>query len=284
MDFVESAEQQMLRSAVAGLAGRYGREYVAKKVKADGRTTELWAEAGRLGYLGVAVPEEYGGGGGGIYELHIVGEELAAAGCPLLLLVVSPAICGTVIATFGTEEQKKQWLPGFADGSLKMVFAITEPDAGSNSHRLTTVARRDGTDWLLSGRKVFISGVDEADYVLVVGRTEDARSGKLKPCLFVVPPDAAGLEYRQIEMAFSAPEKQFALFLDDVRLPAEGLIGTEDAGLLQLFAGLNPERITVAAQTCGMGRYALDRAARYGRTRVWRTRWRRQRSSSSWPA
>jgi len=272
MDFVESAEQQMLRSAVAGLAGRYGREYVAKKVKADGRTTELWAEAGRLGYLGVAVPEEYGGGGGGIYELHIVGEELAAAGCPLLLLVVSPAICGTVIATFGTEEQKKQWLPGFADGSLKMVFAITEPDAGSNSHRLTTVARRDGTDWLLSGRKVFISGVDEADYVLVVGRTEDARSGKLKPCLFVVPPDAAGLEYRQIEMAFSAPEKQFALFLDDVRLPAEGLIGTEDAGLLQLFAGLNPERITVAAQTCGMGRYALDRAARYGRERqVWST-------------
>ena len=270
MDFVESPEQQMLRSAVADLAGKYGRDYIAEKVRANGRTTELWAEAGQLGYLGVAVPEEYGGGGRGIYELHIVGEELAAAGCPLLLLVVSPAICGTVIATFGTEEQRKQWLPGFADGSLKMAFAITEPDAGSNSHRLSTVARRDGGDWLLSGRKVFISGVDEADSVLVVGRTEDARTGTLKPCLFVVPPDAAGCEYRPIEMAFAAPEKQFALFLDEVRLPADALVGSADAGLLQLFAGLNPERIMVAAQANGIGRYALDRAVRYGRERqVW---------------
>jgi alkylation response protein AidB-like acyl-CoA dehydrogenase len=272
MDFVESAEQRMLRAAVADLAGKYGRNYIAGKVRDGGRTTELWQEAGRLGYLGVAVPEEYGGGGRGIYELHIVAEELAAAGCPLLLLVVSPAICGTVIAAFGTAEQKKQWLPGFADGSLKMVFAITEPDAGSNSHRLTTVARRDGADWVISGRKVFISGVDEADYVLVVGRTEDGRTGKLKPCLFMVPPDAPGLEYRPIEMAFTAPDKQYALFLDDVRVPAQALVGSEDAGLLQLFAGLNPERITVAAQVNGMGRYALERAAVYGRQRqVWDT-------------
>jgi alkylation response protein AidB-like acyl-CoA dehydrogenase len=270
MDFVESAEHQQLRTAVAALAASYGPRYVADRT--GGANTELWREAGRLGYLGVSIPEEYGGGGGGIYELHIVAEELAAAGCPLLLLVVSPAICGTVIAASGTAEQKKQWLPGLADGSVKMVFAITEPDAGTNSHRLTTVAHRDGTDWVISGRKVFISGVDESDYVLVVGRTEDARSGKLKPCLFVVPPDSPGLEYRPIEMAFSAPEKQFAVFLDDVRVPADALVGNEDAGLRQLFAGLNPERIAVAAQVCGLGRYALDKAASYGRDRqVWNT-------------
>jgi alkylation response protein AidB-like acyl-CoA dehydrogenase len=268
MDFAESAEQQQLRSAVAALAGSYGPRYAADRSGAP--TKELWDEAGRLGYLGVSIPEEYGGGGGGIYELHVVAEELAAAGCPLLLIVVSPAICGTVIAALGTTEQRKQWLPGLADGSVKMVFAITEPDAGTNSHRLSTVARRDGTDWVLSGRKVFISGVDQANYVLVVGRTEDARTGKLKPCLFMVPPDSAGLEYRHIEMAFRAPEKQFALFLDDVRVPADALVGNEDAGLLQLFAGLNPERITVAAQTCGLGRYALDKASAYGRERqVW---------------
>jgi alkylation response protein AidB-like acyl-CoA dehydrogenase len=270
MDFVESPEQQQLRAAVAALASSYGSRYV--KGRSARPTAELWDEAGRHGYLGVSIPAEYGGGGGGIYELHIVAEELATAGCPLLLIVVSPAICGTVIAAFGTAEQKKQWLPGLADGSTKMVFAITEPDAGTNSHRLTTVARRDGTDWVISGRKVFISGVDEADYVLVVGRTEDARSGKLKPCLFVVPPDSAGLEYRPIEMAFTAPEKQFAVFLDDVRVPAEALVGSEDAGLLQLFAGLNPERITVAGQINGLGRYALDKAASYGRERqVWST-------------
>ena len=124
-----------------------------------------------------------------------------------------------------------------------MAFGITEPDAGSNSHRITTTARRDGDgDWLLTGRKVFISGVDIADATLIVGRTEDARTGKLKPCLFIVPRDTPGFEHRPIDMELHAPEKQFELILDDVRLPADALVGDEDAGLLQLFAGLNPER------------------------------------------
>ncbi len=146
-------------------------------------------------------------------------EELGAAGSPLLMLVVSPAICGTVISRFGTEAQKRDWLPGLADGSRLMAFGITEPDAGSNSHRITTTARRDGTDWLLTGRKVFISGVDMADAVLIVGRTEDARTGRLKPCLFIVPTDAPGFQKRPIDMELSAAEKQFELVLDDVRLP-----------------------------------------------------------------
>src|SRR5262249_57129809 len=111
MDCVESAVQRMLRSAVAQLAGRYGRDYIAEKVRSDGRTTELWDEAGRLGYLGVAVPEEYGGGGRGIYELHIVGEELAAGGCPLLLLVVSPALFGPGIAPVRAADQRPRALP-----------------------------------------------------------------------------------------------------------------------------------------------------------------------------
>ena len=109
------------------------------------------------------MPDQYGGGGGGITELAIVTEELAAAGCPLLLLVVSPAIVATIVARHGTSAQRSTWLPGFADGSLKVCFAITEPDAGSNFHRLTTVARRDGDGYVLDGRKVYISGVDEAD-------------------------------------------------------------------------------------------------------------------------
>lgn len=96
------------------------------------------------------------------------------------MLIVSPAICGTVISRFGTEEQKRAWLPGIADGTRLMAFGITEPDAYSNSHRITTTARRDGADWLLTGRKVFVSGVDIADAVLIVGRTEDARTGRLQ--------------------------------------------------------------------------------------------------------
>src|SRR5215468_10914587 len=184
MDFTETVEQQQLRESVATLGRRYGHEYFVEKAKTGGHTTELWAEAGRLGYIGVSVPAEFGGGGGGITELAIVCEELAAAGCGLLLLVVSPAIAATIVARHGTEEQRKQLLPGFADGSLKVVFAITEPEAGSNFHKLGTVARRDGEDWLISGRKCFISGVDEAPYVLVVARTEV--SGRLSPALFIV--------------------------------------------------------------------------------------------------
>jgi alkylation response protein AidB-like acyl-CoA dehydrogenase len=271
---LESEERRALRKAVGDLARRYGREYFAATVRAGKHTDELWQEAGRLGYLGVNLPEEYGGGGGGLAELSIVLEELGAAGCPLLLLIVSPAICGTVIARFGTDEQKQRWLPGIADGSLRMAFGITEPEAGSNSHRITTTARRDPETggWLLTGRKVFISGVDIADATLIVGRTEDARTGKLKPCLFIVDRDTPGFEYRQIEMELAAPEKQFQLFLDDVALPASALVGDEDAGLLQLFAGLNPERVMTAAFSIGMGRYALDRAVEYARTRqVWKS-------------
>ncbi|MBC3993858.1 acyl-CoA dehydrogenase family protein, partial [Streptomyces sp. AC563] len=251
---------------------RYGRSYMDTVVREGKHPEELWAEAGKLGYLGVNLPEEYGGGGGGIVELSIVLEELGAAGCPLLLMVVSPAICGTVIARFGTEEQKRAWLPGLADGSRTMAFGITEPDAGSNSHRITTTARRDGDDWVLTGRKVFISGVDVADATMIVGRTEDARTGKLKPCLFIVDRETPGFGYRQIPMEVAAAEKQFELTLDEVRLPADALVGDEDAGLLQLFAGLNPERIMTAAFGLGMARFALARAVDYAKTReVWKS-------------
>lgn len=259
---IESEELAALRAAVSALGHRHGPGF---------DRAALWAEAGKLGYLGVNLPEEYGGGGGGMAELSVVLEEAGAAGAPLLMMVVSPAICGTVIARFGTEEQKRTWLPGLADGSRTMAFGITEPDAGSNSHRITTTATKTEDGWVLNGRKVFVSGVDIADATLIVGRTSDARTGNLKPCLFVVDRDAPGFQRRQIEMELDAHEKQFELTLDDVHLPADALVGDEDAGLLQLFAGLNPERIMTAAFAIGMGRYALAQAVKYAKERtVWK--------------
>ncbi|WP_225637274.1 acyl-CoA dehydrogenase family protein [Streptomyces solaniscabiei] len=260
---IEPEEHKSLRAAVATFA----------KNHPGTDNKEFWQAAAKLGYIGVNLPEAYGGGGGGITELSLVLEEMGAAGNPLLMMIVSPAICGTVIARFGTEAQKREWLPALADGSRLMAFGITEPDAGSNSHRITTTARRDpaGGDWLLTGRKVFVSGVDIADATLIVGRTEDARTGTLKPCLFIVPRDAEGFQRRPIDMELNAAEKQFELVLDDVRLPPEALVGDEDAGLLQLFAGLNPERVMTAAFAIGMGRYALTRAVEYARERtVWK--------------
>jgi alkylation response protein AidB-like acyl-CoA dehydrogenase len=272
MSFIESDEQKQLRAAVAKLAAKYGfRDYAGPKSRRNEPLDELWVEAGKLGFLGVNLPEEYGGGGAGIYELALVQEELSAQGCGLLLMVVSPAICGTILTKYGTEEQKNHWLTRLADGSSKMVFGITEPDAGSNSHKITTTARRDGEDWILNGRKIFISGVDQAEAVLIVARTENAKTGNLQPALFIVPTDAPGFVKTKQEMDIIEPDNQFTLFLDDVRLPATALVGQEDAAIAQLFAGLNPERIMGAAMAVGMGRYAIDRAVEYAKERaVWK--------------
>jgi alkylation response protein AidB-like acyl-CoA dehydrogenase len=270
--FVENEECRALRKSVAAMAANYGPDYYLRKARAAQHTDELWDEAGKLGFLGVNLPEKYGGGGAGMYELSLVMEEMAAQGCGLLMMVVSPAINGTIISKFGTDEQKQRWLPGIADGSITMAFAITEPDAGSNSHRITTTARRDGGDWVLSGQKVFISGVDQAQVVLVVGRTEEAKTGSLRPALFVVPTDSPGFTYTPIEMELVSPERQFHVFIDSVRLPGDALVGSEDAAIAQLFAGLNPERIMGAASAVGMGRFALGKAVDYVKTRqVWKT-------------
>jgi alkylation response protein AidB-like acyl-CoA dehydrogenase len=273
MDFVETDEQAMLREAVRAIASSYGHEYYTAKARAGGKTDELWGELGRQGFLGVNVPEAYGGGGMGITELAIVLEELATAGCPLLMMVVSPAICATIIAAFGTEAQKSRWLTRFATGELKMAFAITEPDAGSNSHNLATSARRDGDVYRLDGTKYYISGCDEAEAALVVTRTGvDEATGRGRLSLLVVDLDSPGLDKTVIPVEILAPEKQFTLFFDDVQVPADHLVGTEGDGLRQVFLGLNPERIMSAALANGIGRYALGRAADYARERaVWGT-------------
>ncbi|MGH9041474.1 MAG: acyl-CoA dehydrogenase family protein [Acidimicrobiia bacterium] len=274
MDFNETSEHLMLREAVRKIASDFGHDYFVEKARADERAHELWEAVARGGFMGVNIPEEYGGGGMGLLELSMVGEELAAGGCPLLLMVVSPAICGSIIARHGTEEQKRHWLPkiaGSEDPGWKMAFAITEPNAGSNSHNISTVATRDGGEYRLRGTKYYISGVDEADTMLVVARTGvDEGSGRAKLSLFIVDCDAPGLERTVIPVEIVAPEKQYTLFFDDVRVPADRLVGAEHEGLRQVFAGLNPERIMGAAQGNGIGRYALEKAAAYAVEReVW---------------
>jgi alkylation response protein AidB-like acyl-CoA dehydrogenase len=274
MDFNETAEHGMLRDAVSRIASDFGHTYYVEKSKTDGRMSELWSALAQNGFIGVNIPEEYGGGGMGLLELSIVGEELAAAGCPTLLMVVSPAICGSVIASHGTDEQKQTWLPkiaGTENPDYKMCFAITEPDAGSNSHKISTTATRDGDEYVLRGSKYYISGVDEAEQMLVVARTGiDESSGRGKLSLFVVDTDAVGLDRTVIPMEILAPDKQYTLFFDDVRVPADRLIGAEHDGLRQIFAGLNPERVMGAAQGNGIARYALEKASAYALDRrVW---------------
>ena len=280
MDFAESAEHRDLRAAVASIASGFGPQYYAQHAAEHTPCDELWTKLGEAGFIGVNIPAEYGGGGGGLTELALVCEELGAQGTPLLLLVVSAAISAEVITRFGTDEQRATWLPGLAGGTTKVVFAITEPDAGSNTHRLSTTATRDGGGWVLRGTKYYISGVDEADALLVVARTGPAPSvtsqsqehvrNEAQLSLFIVPADSPGLERSVLPVDLLLPEKQFTLHFDDVRVGPEALVGQEGDGFRQIFHGLNPERITGAAQCVGIARYVLGTAARYARERqVW---------------
>ncbi|MDH5372550.1 MAG: acyl-CoA/acyl-ACP dehydrogenase [Acidimicrobiia bacterium] len=271
MDFMETSEQTMLRQAIADIAAGFGHEYYAERGRRGEKVEELWEALATGGFVGVNIPEEYGGGGMGIYELSIVCEELAVQGLPLLILIVSPAIAGSIITKFGTDGQKQSWLPGLATGERRIAFAITEPDAGSNSHRLSTTAKRDGDVYRLNGQKYYISAVDEADDILVVTRTGiDETTGKAQLSLFVVDVDTPGLTKQKIDMEMVTPENQYTLFFDNAEVPADRLVGTEGDGLRQVFQGLNPERITGAAIGAGLGRYALDKAAAYARERkVW---------------
>ena len=269
MDFRDTDEHLALREAVRDVTAKLGGDYYARRAEAREPTAELWRALGEHGFVGVNIPETYGGGGAGLAELAIVCEETAAQGCPLLLLLVSSAISGEVIATYGTDAQRERWLPQLADGTGKVVFAITEPDAGSNTHKLSTTATRDGDDYVLNGQKYYISGVDEADAVLVVAKTGEV-DGRSQLSLFVVDADAPGLVRTPLPVSVPLPEKQFTLFFDDVRVGADRLVGTEGDGFTHVFHGLNPERITGAALCVGIGRYALAKASEYATSRtVW---------------
>lgn len=273
-----SPEQADLRDAVRKVTSRYGHKYFVDCATSHSEPTELYEELGAAGFLGVHLPEEYGGGGAGLTELCAVIEEVAAAGCPLLMMVIAPAICGSILAAHGSPELKRTWLPGLADGTRTMSFAITEPDAGSNTHALKTTARRDGDDYVISGTKYWISGADQADAILLVTRDGDASpaadtGGRDTPMsMFVVPAGADGLSMQPIEAELVQPEKQFTVFFDQVRVPAAALVGEAGKGFRAVFAGLNPERVTAAAISNGISRYALERATRYARERaVWKT-------------
>jgi alkylation response protein AidB-like acyl-CoA dehydrogenase len=272
VDFAESDEHRDLRAAVAAVTADFGGAYFVERARAGEPTQELWDALGKAGFVGVNIGERYGGGGGGLVELALVCEESAAQGAPLLLLLVSSAISAEVIEEFGSDELKARWLPGLADGSGKVVFAITEPDAGSNTHKLSTTATRDGDHWVLNGTKHYISGVDEAEAIVVVARTGRDDAGNARLSLFVVEADAPGLQRTPLPVDIQVPEKQFVLHFDDVRVPAGNLIGEEGAGFRQVFHGLNPERITGAAVCVGIARHALAQAARYANDRtVWDT-------------
>jgi alkylation response protein AidB-like acyl-CoA dehydrogenase len=270
LDLVPSDEEVEIRAAVRGICERLGGpDYHRRIVEADEPPSELWNALAEKGYLGVNLPERYGGGGLGMHALQAVGEEISASGCSLLLIVVSPAIVGSILTRHGTEAQRERWLPEIAAGSTRVAFAITEPDAGTNSHNLSTAATRDNGSYVLRGTKTYISGVEDAHAILVVARKREDDGSLGLPLLMLVDADAPGLEKTFIPVAVRASDKQWQLYFDDVEVAADRVVGeSETAGLKAAFDGLNPERIMGAAVANGVGRRALEIAAAYANERV----------------
>ncbi|MGZ4331139.1 MAG: acyl-CoA dehydrogenase family protein [Solirubrobacteraceae bacterium] len=270
LPLVPTAEEVSIRESVRGICAAFGNGYAREKYARGEPPTEAWNALAEKGFVGANIPQEWGGGGLGMRGLAVVGEEIAAAGIPTLMLVVSSAIAGSILARHGTGEQNERWLRGIAAGTTKLAFAITEPDAGTNSHNLRTEVRRDGDRYLLTGQKVFISAVEDADAVLVIARFRDAGGMLGLPCLCIVDVDAPGFTRDAIPMPYIGPDKQWQLYFENVALEPERLIGGETGGLAAVFDGLNPERIIAAAIGVGSGRRALEKACAYAREReVW---------------
>lgn len=266
-----SEEEKALRAAVRSIARGFGPVYFQEQVDADGNAHELWDALAAGGFLGVHLPEEYGGGGCGLTEIAMVVEETARAGVPALSILFSPGVGGTIIDRSASREQKMRWLPALATGRERWSFAITEPEAGSNAHRISTTAARDGDHYVLNGQKHYITGVESASRIMVVARTgQDDVTGRGRLSVLVVDADAPGLTRTRIRTVMNQPEQSWQLFFDDVRVPVEDLVGEEGHGLAVAFTGLNTERILAGSICTGIGRYAIDKATQYAREReVW---------------
>ena len=270
LNLIPTHEEEMLRESVAGICASFGPEYMLEKFKAEEPPSELWDALAEKGFLTVNLPEEYGGGGLGMSALAQVAEEISFSGNSLLLIVVSPAIAGSILAKHGTEEQKERWIGGMCRNEVRIAFAITEPDAGSNSHKLQTTIEPKDNGFVINGQKTFISAVEHASHVLVIARSKLPDGNLGLPSIAIIDVDAPGFTREAIPMPMIGPDKQWTLFFDDVFVEEDRLIGGLDGGLGPVFDGLNPERIMGAASGTGSGRLALQKAAEYANERrVW---------------
>ena len=275
LDFALSDEQKLVRTSVSEMLQPFiPRKKEFREMAAKGQfPEELWQAFADMGLMGCLVPEEYGGNNMGLLALALGFEELTSQNfSPGLLLVTG--MDSACILKNGTEEQKQRFLPKIADGSLKLCFAVTEPNAGTNTFRVETLARKNGDTYVINGQKTFITGVDIADYMLLVVRTttlaELAEQGKPKShgmSLFLVDTKSKGIEKTPIDIPLSDELNQFQLFFDDLEVPAENLLGKEDNGSMVMFNSLNPERILAATICTGMAEYALKKAVDYAKER-----------------
>jgi acyl-CoA dehydrogenase len=273
MNFELNERQQMIANSAREIASEFGPEYWRKKDDGGEFAEEYWKALCEAGFVGIVIPEEYGGSGNGSTELFIAMEELAAHGCGLAgawYLILTEVFGGLSILRHGTKEQKSKYLPGIAKGEIEFCMALTEPDAGSNTLNTRTTARRDGDYWVINGSKTFISGADRAHGMLIVARTtplEKVTRKTLGLSLFLADLPNKAVEIAPIAKHGVNYSHSCTVSFNDLRLPANALMPPQDGGWNMILDTLNPERMSFSAVGVGIARLAITKAVEYAKER-----------------
>lgn len=272
MDFALSAEQRAIVEAVESLCARFDADYWAECEQSASFPHAFHAAIASAGWLGIAMPEAYGGAGLGILEAALMLQSVAASGAGMSgASAIHMNIFGLhPVVVFGTPQQKARWLPALIRGDEKACFAVTEPDTGLNTLKLRTTARRDGDHYVVDGQKIWISTAQVAQKMLLLARTTplEESQGTKGLSLFYVDLDRQHVSVHEIDKMGRKAVDSNLLFIEGLRVPVHDRIGEEGEGFSYILHGLNPERILVAAEAVGLGRAALARGSTYARERV----------------
>ncbi len=271
--FELTPEQLEIRDAIERIMSRFDDDYWLETDQSGEYPHAFRKAIAEGGWLGICMPEDVGGSNLGITEATVMMEAVAnTAGAQTAASAIHLNIFGpNVLVKYGTDEQRKNYLPPIISGDLMTSFGVTEPDAGLDTTNIKTFARRDGDDYVISGRKIWNSCAQQADRILLLTRTEEPESGGKRAAgmtLFFMELDKSKIEVREIPKMGRHAVNSNMLFIDEVRVPARDVVGEVGRGFYQLLDGLNPERILIAGEVVGIGRQALKRAADYAKERV----------------
>ncbi len=273
MDFRLNDEQRMMIDSARQIGESFGLEYWRKQDAEKAFPKEYWKAVCDAGLCGVALPEEHGGSGLGMMEMSLIVEALSATGGGSTvgqLFMINPIFGGVSISRFGNERMKKELLPKIISGEINCCMALTEPDAGTNTLEIKTFASADGDGWRLNGRKIWITGVESADKMLVIARTkklQDSRSRTDGLTMFMIDVKREGLSHTPIDKLGTCTLDSSSVFFDDVRVEPDELVGTLHGGWHELLDVLNTERMVTTAGLVGTGELAIKLAVDYANDR-----------------
>ena len=273
MDFGFTQDQEAIRDAIQRICQKFDADYWLKKDREGGFPHDFHKAFADAGWLGICIPEEYGGSGLGVTEAALMMQVVSQSGAGLSgASALHMNIFGlNPVVMFGTPEQKKRMLPPLVAGKDKACFAVTEPDAGLDTLNLKTRAERTNSGYVISGQKIWISTAQVASKMLILARTTPADKVKRRTeglSLFYTTLDRKHVEAREIDKMGRKAVDTNQLFIDALPVPEEDRIGEEGRGFEYILHGMNPERVLIAVEAVGLGRAALDRAARYARERI----------------